>query len=196
MGLVVADALVAQLAEASDRRNRRVLTELVTRAIREDPGVVIPYLSGRPWYLLRNLAIALGKTGQANAVPGLLRMLNHEDHRVRTEALRSILRIQGREAVPTVIRMLGDPHERVRHAAAGLARAVDSEGFDALLVAELDSDRLSTEAACGIVELLGCLETDRGADALARLAGRRFVFRKRSRAMRDAARMAMDKETR
>jgi len=152
---------------------------------------VAPYLTDRPWYLLRNLAIALGKTGQANAVPGLLRILNHEDHRVRTEALRSILRIQGREAVPTLIRMLGDPHERVRHAAAGLARAVDSDGLDALLVAELESDRLSAEAACGIVELLGSLATPRGAEALTRLAGRRFVFRKRGRAVRDAARVAL-----
>ncbi len=193
MGLVVADALVAQLAEASDRHNRRVLTELITRAIREDPAVVLPYLSGRPWYLLRNLAIALGKTGQANAVPGLLRMLNHDDHRVRTEALRSILRIQGPEAVPTLIRMMGDPHERVRHAAAGLARAVDRQGIDALLIAELDSDRLSTEAACDVVALLGSLVTPSGADALARLARRRFVFRKRQRAIRDAARAALEK---
>jgi hypothetical protein len=196
MGLVVADALVSQLAEASDRHNRRVLTELITRAIREDPAVVLPYLSDRPWYLLRNLAIALGKTGQDNAVPGLLRMLNHDDHRVRTEALRSILRIQGPEAVPTLIRMMGDPHERVRHAAAGLARAVDSQGLDALLIAELDSERLSTDAACDVVALLGSLATTRGVEELTRLARRRFVFRTRVRAIRDAARAALEARAR
>jgi hypothetical protein len=196
MGVVVADALVAQLAEASDRRSRRVLTELVTQAIREDPAVVVPYLSGRPWYLLRNLAIALGKTGQANAVPGLLRMLNHDDHRVRTEALRSILRVQGREAVPTLIRMLGDDHERVRHTAASLARAVDSDGLDTLLVAELESVRLSTQAACDVVELLGSLGTSNGTETLAKLAGRRFAFRGRRRALRDTARTVLAKVAR
>jgi len=191
MGLVVADALVTQLAEASDPRSRKVLTELVTRVIREDPTVVVPYLSDRPWYLLRNLATALGKTGQANAVPGLLPMLNHDDHRVRTEALRSIFRIQGRDAIPTLIRMLGDSHERVRQAAAGLAHTIDGEEIDSLLIGEIESKRPSIDAARGMIELLGWLGTPSGAETLTKLASRRFAFGGRRRAIRDAARAAL-----
>ena len=129
--------LVTALAQEEDGQRRRLLTELLAAAARNDPARLDPYLTNQPWYVLRNLATVLGKTGRSAAIAGTRRLLAHDDHRVRVEATRSLARLAGDSAAPTLVRVLSDENERVRQTAASLARSVAGAEMDQLLISEV-----------------------------------------------------------
>ena len=58
-----------------------------------DPRSVDRHLTGQPWFVVRNLATVLAKTGQLGATPGLRQLMGHDDYRVTVEALRGLMRI-------------------------------------------------------------------------------------------------------
>jgi hypothetical protein len=188
IGTSATDALVAMLAEADDQRSRRSITSLLVPAVSDDPLCLDKYLLDERWYLLRNLAIVLGRTGKQTAVGAVRRLLNHDDHRVRAEALRALIRLQRDEAGPTVLRLLADPHHTVQEAAASLAKSFESASFEASLIRELEAGKHSQEVLLMMVEVLGSRRTDSARSAIKRLAGRRLVFRKRDRELRSKAR--------
>lgn len=168
--------LVAVLSQEEDGQRRRLLTELLASAARHDPGALDPYLSNQPWYVLRNLATVLGKTGRSAALPGTRRLLTHDDFRVRVEATRSLARLAGDAAAPTFIRLLSDENERVRQTAVSLARSVGGEELDQLLITELDSGRLGADETQVVIRILGSRKSAGAADLLRRLASKRFVW--------------------
>jgi hypothetical protein len=188
IGTSATDALVAMLAEAEDQRTRRSITALLVPAVSGDPLCLDKYLLDERWYLLRNLATVLGRTGKQTAVAAVRRLLKHEDHRVRAEALRSLIRLQRSEAAPTVLRMLADPHQLVQEAAASLAKTFDSTAFEAALIHELEQGKHTQEVMIKMIEVLGGRDTDTSRDAITRLAARRLVFRRRDRELRAHAR--------
>ena len=188
IGASAADALVAMLAEAEDQRTRRSITSLLVPAVEEDPLCLDRYLLDDRWFLLRNLAIVLGRTGKLTAVPALRRLLKHDDQRVRAEALRSLMRLQRDEAGTTVLRMLADPHPIVQEAAASLAKSLESTKFEAALIRELEKGKHPPDVAVRMVDVLGGRDTDEARAAVARLAKRRLAIRKRDRELRAKAR--------
>jgi len=188
IGTSATDALVAMLAEATEQSARRSITSLLVPVVTQDPLCLDNYLLDERWYLLRNLATVLGKTGRMTAVAAVRRLLKHDDQRVRAEALRSLIRLQRGEAGPTVLRMLSDPHPLVQEAAASLAANLDSPAFDTGLVRELESGKYDLEVLIKMVALLGARRTPTAQTALERLGARRLVLRKRDRELRATAR--------
>jgi HEAT repeat protein len=191
MGGVAVGPLVEMLAREDDAQTRRMLTELLAHAARSEPRALDPHLVAQPWYVVRNLATVLAKTGRQGAVPSLSQLLTHEDHRVRVEALRGLVRIQRGEAGPTLVRMLEDPHDRVRQNAATLARSAESSEIDALLVRALEEDRFEPDAAARAIQVLAGRGTAESRNVVESLARRRFAVKGGSRAVRDAARRAL-----
>ncbi len=184
--------LVAALSQEEDGQRRRLLTELLASAARHDPAALDPYLANQPWFVLRNLATVLGKTGRTSAIPGVRRLLAHEDHRVRVEATRALARLDGDGAAPTLVRLLSDDHERVRQTAVSLARSVGGGELDQLLVAELESGKLGVEESQVVIRILGSRKSPGAVNVIERLAARRFVWGARKQ-VRDAAREALEK---
>jgi hypothetical protein len=182
--------LVAALSQEEDGQRRRLLTELLSAAARHDPAALDPFLTNQPWFVLRNLATVLGKTGRSAAVPGVRRLLVHEDHRVRVEATRALARLEGDAAAPTLVRLLGDDHERVRQTAVSLARSIGGSELDQLLVAELEGGRLGPDEAQVVIRILGGRKTPAALPVIEKLASRRFVWGAR-RQVRVAAREAL-----
>ncbi len=191
IGTSATDALVTMLAEAEDQRTRRSITALLVPAVSEDPLCLDNYLLDERWYLLRNLAIVLGRTGKQAAVAALHRLLGHEDQRVRAEALRSLVRLQRDEAAATILRMLGDPHPIVREAAASLAKTFDSKSFEAALIRELEKGKHPQQVQLTMISVLGGRDTNASRDAIERLAGKRVVLGKKNRQLRAHARQIM-----
>ena len=191
IGTSAVDALVAMLAEADDQQSRRSITALLVPAVTEDPLCLDRFLLDERWYLIRNLATVLGKTGKQTAVAGVRRLLKHDDQRVRAEALRSLIRLQRDEAAPTVLRMLTDPHPMVKEAAGSLAKTFDSANFESALIRELDSGKHPQEVLLSMIDVLGGRDTSSSRQAIERLAGRRLVLRKRDRELRAEARRMM-----
>ncbi|HHC08749.1 MAG TPA: hypothetical protein ENK55_08540 [Actinobacteria bacterium] len=195
LGSAAVEVLVAKLGEEEDAARRRHLVEVLGRVVRERPRDLEGHLGDHRWYLVRNLVAALGLSGTPRAVDSVRLVADHADHRVRTEVLRAYVRLDRDAAIPALVRALADPHERVRQNAIGLLEAVEAEDVDALLVNELARDRLPTDTAVAVVELLGRRGGRRAEGCLRELAGRRFVFGSRRRALRRAARAALEADS-
>jgi len=188
IGASAVDALVGMLAATEDQSTRRTITALLVPAVTEDPLALDNYLLDERWYLIRNLATVLGKTGRQAAVGPVLRLLKHDDHRVRAEALRSLIRIQRSEAASAVLRMLADPHPLVRDAAVSLAKTFDSVAFESALIRDLETGKHSPEVLAAMIAVLGGRNTETAHQAMERMASRRLVFRRRNRELRAQAR--------
>ncbi|RPI20842.1 MAG: hypothetical protein EHM57_07390, partial [Actinobacteria bacterium] len=194
LGRQVIDELVIQLAGEEDKAVRRQLTELLAIAAASRPSAIEPYLKDQRWYAVRNLVTALGRTGNPNAARSVRLVVGHTDHRVRIEALRSLVTLQRAEAAPVVVKALSDDDERVRQAAVALLNGQSLLDVDHQLVAELRDDLLAMDAALGVIAILGARGMPEGKAALEELAGRRFALRGRTRALRAAARRALAEE--
>ena len=141
---------VDALAAIGDRRATAPLAEALrsddapfqTRVVRaletlRDPRAVdalLPLLAAR--YPVSEAAVKAVRVMGDAAVPGLLRMLSHEEWAVRWHACRALVHIADRRAVPHFVALLGDPNVNVRRAAAeGLQRLPDARALAPLMAA-------------------------------------------------------------
>lgn len=170
--------------------SRRHLTEFLAWVGREDIRLLAALVGDPHWYVARNLAIALGRTGRLRAAPALEALLNHSDHRVRVEALRGLWALRGDGAVPELAAALADPEPRVRHAACSLLRASPGSAVVAAIVGVLESHAVTPAEARRLVDLIAERADPGVPRVLARLAGCRRVGGV-GRAMRRAARLAL-----
>jgi HEAT repeat protein len=189
----VVDDLVEMLATEESSGTRRVLIDLLVGVARDDVKRFIPHLEDERWFVVRNLAIILGRSGHHRVGPQLRTLLKHSDHRVRVEAVRGLVLI-GDGAVDVLVGALGDSHERVRQNALNLLRTQQLAGSEAVIVDAINGDGIGTGERQGLVEVLAGVGTPSARAALEDLAGRKVVLRPAQRAVRDAARAALEKE--
>lgn len=169
--------------------NRRRLTECLGWVGQEDVRLLAGLRKDPRWFVVRNLAIALGHVGGVQAVPALESLLNHSDGRVRVEALRGLGALQGGEALGRMAAALCDPEPRVRHAARSLLHALPDPEVVPAVVAVIESGAARPDCA-GLVELIAERNDEGVPVALARLAASWRGGRER-RAVRRAAREAL-----
>jgi len=170
--------------------SRRHLTEFLAWVGKEDIRLLTAWRRDPHWYVLRNLAIALGRTGLPAAIPTLESMLGHADHRVRVEVLRSLWTLRGDEAVPVLAGALADPEPRVRHAACSLLRASPGPVVVPVLVGILESRAVEPSEVARLVELIAERSDPAVPGVLAHLARHRRLG-SAGRAVRRAARAAL-----
>jgi hypothetical protein len=99
------------------------------------------------------------------------------------------------EAAPVVVKALSDEDERVRQAAITLLRGQTLPEVDRQLVNELRNDQLALDAALGVISILGSRNMPEDQAALEQLARKKLAFRGRTRALRAAARTALESES-
>lgn len=190
-GSSATERLVERLADEEDAGRRRVLIELLSVMGQQAPGPLLPYLDDQRWFVVRNLATVLGRTGRREAVPRLRRHLRHRDHRVRIEVLRALIPLLGADALPPVLAAMKDEHERVRRAALALLRASEDDRADALMTEALDDMEISLDERCRLVEVLGDRRSPVGIGRLEELAKKKIAFGAQARQLRAAARSAL-----
>ena len=105
VGVSIGDFLDRLLME-TDQGNRKTLLSLAFRFDAEAYPAILRKLDEPYWYFVRNLCIILGRIGDPSGVPDLVRLLDHQDHRVRKEAILALGQLRATESVPFLGKIL------------------------------------------------------------------------------------------
>jgi hypothetical protein len=177
-GAEAAEALVARLMAADDLKERRALVTAL-RGIPEGLEQIVRMLDHPQWFLVRNVAEAMGFQRVVEAIPGLVRCLSHADARVRRAAATALARIGTPETVEPLRTVLkeGDPELR-----ALIASSIGGHGSRALampLVALAEHEE-QLEVLKEYYRALGRIGSPEAVQALALAAesGGRFLGRR------------------
>lgn len=170
--------------------SRRRLIEFLGWAGRSDVRLLAAHTRDSRWFVVRNLAIALGKTGRATAVPVLEHLVAHPEPRVRVEVLRAMALLDPDGTLQRVAAGLEDRSSRVRHAALTLLRANPGPAVVPVLAAAARSGGIDADQARRLVGAIAERRHGGVIEALGTVAGRRFAVGT-TRAARDAARAAL-----
>jgi len=183
--------VIEQLATEEDPGRRRMLIEVITEIARVDIRSVLPGLNDPRWYVVRNVVIAFGKSGRKAAGEPISRLIQHDDHRVRIEALRALLPCLGDTSVDHLITALGDEHVRVRAAATDLLGTLDDDVVVAALTSVMGDETQSIDIRVAAVEALGGRGDGAARATLEQMADSKTRFSSSARALRAAARDAL-----
>jgi hypothetical protein len=191
-GEPLVDYLIGQIVVEEPIVNRRHIVEHLGMAGRGDVRLLTARLADPRWFVVRNVATAIGKTGRSTALPSLEGAIAHKDDRVRVEVLRSIAVLKGDDAVAEVVEALSDPSPKVRQAAASLLRSIPSPDVVPAIVDALERGvGGGAEDSRRLVEVIGERRGEHVREALERLASKKFALGA-SKAVKDAARAALE----
>ena len=185
--------LVEQLADEEDGTMRRALIDLLTVIGKRNVATLMVSLRDPRWYVVRNVATVLGKTGNKAAVAPLAKALSHEDARVRVEVLRALMPLAPNESARLLVDALADREKRVRQAAATLIKTSPAPELDAMLIDAMEAGAMDDDTVAGVAETLVERGTQVGLQGLRLLADRKLALKKHQRAVRSAARAALGK---
>lgn len=119
------DFLLSALKEVDRLSSRKLLVEVLSDLSRETTPVIVSRARSGPWFITRNLLIALGRRGDPLSLPYVVTALDHEEERVRREALRALARFgeSGRAELARFLDSRGRQERDLR-----LAKALYSRG--------------------------------------------------------------------
>jgi hypothetical protein len=110
--------LIKLLGELKNSKARRVFCDALSEIGRNAVELITPFIDDRRWYLVRNITYILGRIGKEQSFPYILKAFNHEESRVRREAIQALGLIGGPKAVGLLIKALTDNDVRIRCMAA------------------------------------------------------------------------------
>ncbi len=126
--------LVKLLGELKNSKARRVFCDALAEIGRDAIELFIPFMEDRRWFLVRNIVYILGRIGKEQSLPYIQRAFNHEENRVRREAIQALGLIGGPKTVGLLVRALTDDDVRIRcMAAINLGKAGKKTGLIPLL---------------------------------------------------------------
>ena len=126
--------LIKVLGELNNSRARRMLCEVLIEIGKGNMELIIPFIDDHRWFLVRNIAYILGRTGKESALPTIQKALNHEEARVRREAIQALGIIGSSKAFDLLGKALNDQDDRNRSMVAlNLARVGKKASLPALL---------------------------------------------------------------
>ncbi|MBU1866693.1 MAG: HEAT repeat domain-containing protein [Actinobacteria bacterium] len=187
--LFAAEGLIAELGGEGKAGRRKSLLTALQIVARQRPEGLLPHLTDPRWFVVRNVAIALGTSRRADMAVHLEPVASHPDYRVRIEALRALHLLKGEGSADLLLGRLGDTHEAVADEAGRLLGGLQAPGIDRRLVeqtASADPDR-----AVAAIRALGWRTTGEARATLSRVARKRLAWGT-ARRLRTAARRAME----
>jgi hypothetical protein len=110
--------LVKLLGELKNSKTRRLLCDALSEIGKNSFELFTPFLDDRRWFLVRNIIYILGRIGKEQAIPYIQKGFNHQELRVRREAIQALGLIGGPKVVPLLIKALTDQDVRIRAMAA------------------------------------------------------------------------------
>ena len=110
--------LIKLLGERKKSKTRRVICDALSEIGRNAIELFTPFMDDSRWYLVRNITYVLGRIGKEESLPYLQKAFNHQEVRVRREALQSVGLIGGPKAVGLLVKGLTDEDARIRSMAA------------------------------------------------------------------------------
>jgi HEAT repeat protein len=109
---------VRLLESIDNRRARKALCDIINAQCGGNGKLLIPFLAGKPWYVLRNVLMVLGKVADPETAPAVGAALRHVEPRVRREAISTLLAIKGEKAEGFISAGLNDEDRSIRSLSA------------------------------------------------------------------------------
>jgi len=97
---------ISKMGSTANLGVRKELSSLLVGLGGSAVPVILTMMQDNRWYIVRNLSSILGDIGLPEAVPDLLKCLQHSDIRVCKEAIRSLAKIGGKDAESAIIAVL------------------------------------------------------------------------------------------
>jgi HEAT repeat protein len=110
--------LIKLLGELKNSKARRVFCDALSEIGKNAVELITPFIDDRRWFLVRNITYILGRIGKEQSLPYILKAFNHEENRVRREAIQALGLIGGSKAVGLLVKALTDNDVRIRCMAA------------------------------------------------------------------------------
>jgi HEAT repeat protein len=156
--------LVRLLGERQKSKARRVICDALSEIGKNAPELFVSYMDDPRWYLVRNITYILGRIGKEESLPYIQRAFNHEDPRVRREAIQALGLIGGAKAVGLLVKCLKDEDSRIRTTAAlHLGKVGKKAALEPLLEIVLSKDfqKRGSEEIKGFFDAIGIMGSSR-----------------------------------
>jgi len=140
--------LIKLLGELKNSKARRVFCDALAEIGKNAIDMFTPFIDDRRWYLVRNIIYILGRIGKEQSLPYIQKAFNHEENRVRREAIQALGLIGGPKAIGLLVKALTDNDVRIRcMAAINLGKGGKKVGLIPLLEVVQSKDFYKREPA-------------------------------------------------
>jgi HEAT repeat protein len=156
--------LIRLLGERQKSKARRVICDALSEIGKNAPELFVSYMDDPRWYLVRNITYVLGRIGKEESLPYIQKAFNHEDPRVRREAIQALGLIGGAKAFGLLVKCLKDEDSRIRTTAAlHLGKVGQKAALEPLLQIVLSKDfqKRGSEEIKGFFEAIGIMGSSR-----------------------------------
>jgi hypothetical protein len=127
LGVNAIPPFIELLGEMKTIAGRKYAINALVVLGRKDLNWLVRSLRDGRWYVVRNMVYILRKIGEKRAVENIAKMVEHEDARVRKEALRALGELGGEGVLEIISDGLGDTDLSVRIAAGQALGSLGSE---------------------------------------------------------------------
>jgi HEAT repeat protein len=125
--------LIWMLGELRHFSSRKLICQALEFFAHSHLEQVAAGIHDKRWFVVRNLAMILGRTQNPKIVPYLKKTTRHADFRVRKESILALSRLNSKEASFLLIESLKDPDRKIRlYAIRALAATREKEAFEPL----------------------------------------------------------------
>jgi HEAT repeat protein len=158
---------------------RKMVCEVMSRMGKDHVQMVGEGAYDPQWYVVRNIAVVLGKIGKPECVEFLKTAIVHTDARVRREAVRSLIGINSQEAGEVLLLPLNDSDSIIRSIGIrALSQRGDTSAVKLLIQMAQDKKfrERSSEERKLILDALAHLGRDRSIHTLVGLINKKSWF--------------------
>ena len=171
--------LIKLLGDLKNSKTRRVICDAISEIGKNAIELITPFIDDRRWYLVRNVTYILGRIGKDQAFPYIQKAFNHEDLRVRREAVQALGLIGSPKSVGLLTKALSDEDVRIRGMAAiNLGKSGKGAGLISLLevVQAKDFHRKEPQEVKAFFDAIGMVGSNDATPILQQLLERRSLF--------------------
>jgi len=171
--------LIKLLGELQNSKTRRVVCDSLSEIGKNAIEIIVPFIDDKRWYLVRNIAYILGRIGKEQAFPYLQKLFNHDEIRVRREAIQALGLIGGPKAVGLLIRALTDIDARIRAMAAiNLGKIGKTSGLASLLelIQSKDFPKKDPTEIKAFFDAIGMIGSNEATPVLQEILERKSLF--------------------
>jgi len=187
--------LLDTLADEDTRRVRQRLMQVLTALGDSAINAMTERLDDERWFFLRNLLLLLAEGGDEEQSARIVPLTRHEDARVRSQAIHTIIKLGGDGVADALVAASDDPDEEIRVTALhGLGFYRSESGIERLrMLLELPNFRGQNSAVVKAAAIaLGRLKDQDSRAQLAALSLRPWLFAAQREPATEAALWALE----
>jgi len=171
--------IIKMLGELKNSKTRRVVCDALSEIGKNVIELFTPFMDDRRWFLVRNITYILGRIGKEKSLAYIQKAFNHEDLRVRREAVQALGLIGGPKAVSLLVKALLDRDTRIRAMAAiNLGKVGKTVGLAALLevVQSKEFQKKEMTESKAFLDAIGMVGSNEALPVLQQMLERKSLF--------------------